>query len=106
MPSGFQTFGPDGAVWLDTNDRVGRVQGVATGVGNNAQINTGMGGQGTPFALVPQPTFSGWSDNNGNSYSAPLVSALSFNGDGSVLTVGFSMAQTSNPSERVYWGNY
>lgn len=104
MPEGLQLFGPDGSLWLDVTDRVGRIVGLATAAGNPAQVSTGMAGMGEPFAFLPNPPFDSWSDSNGNSYGAPAVSDMRFFDNGARLQVQFDMVNTSNPSAQVYWG--
>lgn len=105
MKIGLQTYSPTGELWFDTSDRSGKVVGDLT-LSNNQVANVGLANMGTPYTIIPNPTFDSWSDSNGNSFSAPFVASTLFQNSGNTLTVQFSFSTVSNPSAYLYYGVY
>lgn len=105
MKIGLQTYSSTGELWFDTNDRSGKLAGDLTLL-NNQSANVGLANMGTPFTIIPTPTFDSWSDNNGNTFSAPFVASTFFQNSGNTLSVQFSFSTSSNPSAYLYYGVY
>lgn len=105
MAAGLQVWGPDGQLWVDTTTFLGRVYGVSA-VTPNGDLTVNMAGLGTPFALWPAPVYDSWSDNNGNSFSAPMVGGMQFINGNNTLRIGFGFTGSANPYALCFWGAF
>lgn len=104
MPAGFQVFGPDGALWVDTSSWLGRLIGTVTvGPGSGSVNLPALSGQGRPFGVMPN-----WPENSvntlGATWRAPVVGRFDFSG--TTLNVNFLFANYSNPYATVFYGAY
>lgn len=104
MPAGLQVYGPDGNLWVDTSTLLGRMYGMEVfGPGDMTRSIPSLAGQGTPFAVIPDPPEQ--SDNEwGVTIRAPVSSRMSFSGTD--LTVRFIFANYKNPYATIYYGAF
>lgn len=105
MPSGMQVFGPDSALWLDTNERVGKIMGNMTATASGS-YPVGLAGLGEPFSIMPVPSIDSWSDQNGNNFSAPSMGVMSFQDGGNTLFIQFTFSGATNPNAYVFYGTF
>lgn len=105
MPAGLQVWGPDGSLWVDTTTFLGRVYGVNT-VTPAGDLTVNMAGLGTPFAIWPTPQYDSFSDNNGNSFSAPMCAGMTFINSNNTLRITFGFSGNGNPSALCFYGAF
>lgn len=107
MAAGLRVWGADGTLWVDTSARLSRGYGSAN-LGPGAQsVGVSMGGQGTPFTIVPNPNFESTTLSNGTQLNAPVIAPVSISA--TTISSSYSALPTgsyTNPYVFAYYGAF
>lgn len=106
MPAGLRVWGPSGDLWVDTSSYLSRIYGNGVlGPGYVSRPCPELNGQGTPFAIQPDPNVQAEYPGS-NIFYWPIAGSFYFSGSTPDLIISYPFSGYDNPYTSIYWGAY